>query len=43
MQNEYTQRQRQLDTAKMLLALAWILIGEVIVYYLCPASYNFIP
>jgi hypothetical protein len=39
MQNEYTQRQRQIDTAKMLLALAWILIGEVFVYYFCPVSF----
>jgi len=39
MNNEYTERQRQIDTAKILLAIAWVLIGEVFIYYVCPVSF----
>jgi hypothetical protein len=36
MNNEYTERQRKTDTAKVLLVIAYLLAAEVLLYYILP-------
>jgi hypothetical protein len=43
MNNEYTERQRKTDTAKVLLAIAYLLAAEVLLYYIFPVPVELLP